>query len=203
VPSLPAPGGYNRRVVDDELDTLFQSLPAISIEGAKAVGKTATASQRAHTIYELDDPEQRSVAQADPARLLEGTRPVLIDEWQRVPGSWDLVRRAVDQRGAQPASFLLTGSASLPPDATTHSGAGRIVTLRMRPLTLVERGVETPTVSLAQLLNGTRPPLNGQTRVRLETYAQEILDAIVITTGSQAYRRADGIGVVPAALFGA
>jgi predicted AAA+ superfamily ATPase len=30
----------------------------------------------------------------------------------------------------------------------------------------------------------------------------ELLDAIVVTTGPDAYRRADGIGVVPAALLG-
>ena len=30
----------------------------------------------------------------------------------------------------------------------------------------------------------------------------ELLDAIVVTTGETAYRRADGIGVVPAALLG-
>jgi hypothetical protein len=30
----------------------------------------------------------------------------------------------------------------------------------------------------------------------------DVLDAVVITTGNEAYRRADGIGVVPAALLG-
>lgn len=30
----------------------------------------------------------------------------------------------------------------------------------------------------------------------------DLIDAIVVTTGPQAYRRADGIGVVPAALLG-
>jgi len=30
----------------------------------------------------------------------------------------------------------------------------------------------------------------------------ELLDAIVITTGTHAYRRSDGIGVIPAALLG-
>lgn len=30
----------------------------------------------------------------------------------------------------------------------------------------------------------------------------QLLDTIIITTGSHAYRRADGIGVVPAALLG-
>jgi hypothetical protein len=166
---------YNRRVVDDELDVLFRSLPAISIEGAKAVGKTATASQRARTVYALDDPGQRSIVEADPSRLLDGARPILIDEWQRFPPSWDLVRRAADDPGGSPESFLLTGSASLPPEASTHSGAARIVTVRMRPLTLAERGVDTPTVSLAELLTGTKPRLNGKTRVRLDDYAEEIV----------------------------
>lgn len=31
----------------------------------------------------------------------------------------------------------------------------------------------------------------------------DVVDAIVVTTGAYAYRRADGIGVVPAALLGA
>jgi len=65
---------YRRRVVDDELDALFGSLAAISIEGAKAAGKTARASQRARTVYELDEPNQRSLAEADLDRLLEGER---------------------------------------------------------------------------------------------------------------------------------
>lgn len=166
---------YRRRIVDDELSELLASLPAVAIEGAKAVGKTVTASRRAATIHRLDDPAKRSVAIGDPRRLVEGKRPVLIDEWQRLPESWDLVRRAVDELGGtQPASYLLTGSAS-PTNAPTHSGAGRIVTLRMRPLTLAERGVETPTVSLRALLSGNQPALSGGTSVRLETYVDEIL----------------------------
>jgi predicted AAA+ superfamily ATPase len=35
-----------------------------------------------------------------------------------------------------------------------------------------------------------------------ETLGDDLLDAVVLTTGSQAYRRADGIGVVPLALLG-
>jgi predicted AAA+ superfamily ATPase len=171
------PASYIRRVVDEELDELLPSLPAISIEGAKAVGKTATALQRARTVYRLDDDAQRSVVEADRARLLEGERPVLLDEWQRLPAAWDLVRRAVDEPDTAPGSFLLTGSAAPPGDASTHSGAGRIVTLRMRPLTLSERGLAQPTVSLAELLRGGRPNLVGKTTVRLAEYADEILSS--------------------------
>jgi uncharacterized protein len=164
---------YQRRVVDDELDELFAGLPAIALEGPKAVGKTATALRRAATVYRLDDDAERSIAQADPSRLLEGERPVLIDEWQRFPESFDRVRRAVDD-GTGPGSFLLTGSAS-PTDPPTHSGAGRIVRLRLRPMTLAERGVGSPTVSLRQLLEGGRAPITGRTDIDLERYVDEIL----------------------------
>ena len=164
---------YKRRVVDDEIDELALSLPALALEGPKGVGKTATGMQRAATIHALDDPAQREIARAHPARLLEGEPPVLIDEWQNVPESWDLVRRAVDS-GADAGSFLLAGSA-VPGCLQTHSGAGRIVSVRMRPMSLAERGVGTPTVSLGELLTGHRPALSGHTDITLETYADEIL----------------------------
>lgn len=164
---------YNRRSVDAELDELMPELAAIAIEGAKGVGKTATASQRAATVHRLDDPAERGVITGDPSRLVQGVRPVLIDEWQRIPESWDIVRRAVDD-GAAPGAFLLTGSAS-PAGLTTHSGAARIVSLRMRPLTLAERGFTPPTVSLAGLLSGARPPAEGCSELRLTDYVEEIV----------------------------
>ena len=164
--------GYRSRVVDGELETLFGELPALSLEGAKAVGKTQTALRRAATVHRLDDAAQLAIASADPGRLTQGARPVLIDEWQRLPESWDVVRRAVDDDHT-PGQYLLTGSAT--PTQPTHSGAARIVTLRMRPMTLMERGVGTPSVSLANLLGGHRAPVQGETDVSLETYANEIV----------------------------
>ena len=165
--------GYLPRAVDGELDELMASLPALVIEGAKGVGKTATASRRATTVHRLDDPAQRSIAVADPSRLLDAPAPVLIDEWQHLPESWDLVRRAVDE-GVAPGRFLLTGSA-LPAGLETHSGAARIVSVRMRPLALAERGVVTPTVSLQALLTGEKATVEGHTDCRLEDYTGEIL----------------------------
>lgn len=163
---------YQPRVVDAELDEMVAGLAAVAIEGAKGVGKTRTALQRAATVVQLDVPAQRALLEADSGRFLSAPRPVLLDEWQHLPETWDLVRRAVDD-GAAPGSFLLAGSA-VPRDAGVHSGAGRIVRIRMRPMTLSERGVSTPAVSLSDLLTGRRPPVEGSTTVGLEQYAEEI-----------------------------
>jgi len=172
--SPPAdPLSYRRRVVDAELDELFPALAAIALEGPKGVGKTATASRRAVRTLALDDSTQRAIAEADPAEALRGPFPVLLDEWQRCPAIWDAVRRAVDA-DARPGRFLLTGSAG-PSTPPTHSGAGRILSLRMRPLTLTERGVGSPTVSLGQLLRGDSAPVTGETAVGLRDYVEEIV----------------------------
>ena len=163
---------YRPRIVDAELRELLAALPAISIKGPKGVGKTETARQFAKTCHELDRPDAVALIEADPDRLVRGAEPILVDEWQRHPPSWDLVRRAVDA-GRRPGRFLLTGSAS-DDSADTHSGAGRIVTVQMRPLSLAERGVDTPSVSLAALLTGTRPAIEGRTAVTLDRYVAEI-----------------------------
>jgi predicted AAA+ superfamily ATPase len=166
---------YTPRVVDAKLDELMRSVAAMAIEGAKGVGKTATAARRAARTRQLDDPAQRSIAAADPARLLDGPTPVLIDEWQYMPESWDLVRRAVDA-GAAPGSFILTGS-SRPAERGSHSGAARIVSIRMRPLALSERGLATPTISLTRLLQGGRAPLSGACTTGLADYVEEIVSS--------------------------
>lgn len=170
---MVAPLVYQRRILDDELDELMGALPAIALEGAKAVGKTATASQRASTVHQLDDPDERAIAEADLDRLLGSPPPVLIDEWQHLPPVWDKLRRAVDA-GAHAGQFLLTGSAS-PKSSGTHSGEGRIVNVRMRPLSLAERLPGSASVSLAKLLSGDRPPVDGRTDVTLSAYTEEIL----------------------------
>jgi hypothetical protein len=164
---------YISRVLDEELLGLLKAVPALALEGPKGVGKTESAARLAATIRRLDVPAELSVVAADPNLALEGRRPVLIDEWQRFTPVWDAVKRAVDD-GAGPGSFLLTGSAT-PGDSATHSGAGRIVTLRMRPLSFFERQRQTPTVSLGALLGGGRPLIGGTSSISLREYGEEIV----------------------------
>lgn len=161
-----------RRIIDDQLDVLLDGAAAVALDGPKAVGKTTTAQQRAGTVHRLEDDVTRRLLVADPDRLRRDPGPLLLDEWQRWPESWDRVRRLVDE-GAPPGRFLLTGSA-VPAGAVTHSGAGRIVRLRMRPLSLAERSLVTPTVSLGSLLRGENPEVGGDCPLILPDYAEEI-----------------------------
>lgn len=153
---------YLRRTVDHELDELLLIAPAIAIDGPKAVGKTATARRRAVASWLLDDPTQRALLEADPDFAAAPPGTLLVDEWQRFPYVWDVIRRKVDD-GAPPGRYLLTGSASPATGADTHSGAGRILSLRMRPMALYERGITKASVSLSALLAGELSPITGTT----------------------------------------
>ena len=164
-------GGYVRRVVDTELDELFPQLPAILLDGPKGVGKTATARQRARTVRRLDVPAEAAVVVADPNVIADDVGPVLLDEWHRIPATWDAVRRFVDD-DQSPGRFLLTGS---PPGPGTHSGAGRIDVVRVRPLAFCERFDTSPEVSLASLLSGDRPKITGRSPFTLTDYVEEIV----------------------------
>jgi predicted AAA+ superfamily ATPase len=146
------PLSYQPRIVDDELASRLRSAGAVAIEGPKACGKTATARQVAASEVLMDvDANAREAAGLDPALVLDGATPRLIDEWQLEPAIWNHVRRAIDDRG-QPGQFVLAGSAVPPDDITRHTGAGRIARLRMRPMTLWENGTSSGTISLGDLL---------------------------------------------------
>lgn len=162
------------------------SSAAVLIEGPKACGKTASASQLAESVVRLDiDEDARRAAQIDPGLILEGPRPRLIDEWQLHPRVWEHVRRQADASGAA-GQFLLTGSASPADDVRRHSGAGRISTVRMRPMTLHECGASSDEVSLTELFAGADPAASGG-----RADVREVLDLLVTGGWPQQRRRPD------------
>lgn len=163
---------YSPRIIDAELTALLGGLPAIALDGPKAVGKTATASRRAASVIQLDDPDQLALLQADRERIARLPRPVLLDEWQMYPAIWDTVRRGVDQ-DSRPGQYILAGSAS-PTKAPAHSGAGRIVHLRMRPMAFSERQLTPPTISMGGLLSDAPAAIDGESPLTLVDYASEI-----------------------------
>ncbi len=148
---------YTPRIVDEELAARLKATGAVVVEGPKACGKTATARQVAASEALFDvDAAAREAAAVDPALVLDGPAPRLLDEWQLEPAIWNHVRRAIDDRGL-PGQFILTGSAVPADDITRHTGAGRITRLRMRPMSLSEVGVSNGEISLAGLLAGDIP----------------------------------------------
>lgn len=86
--------------------------------------------------------------------VLAGETPRLIDEWQKAPDIWNHVKDNLDF-DYRFGKFILTGS-STPADKTVvhHSGAGRIVPVKMRPMSLWESRESKGTVSLADLFAG-------------------------------------------------
>lgn len=151
-----APSGYLPRVVDREVERALSASPAVVIEGPRACGKTWTGKRHARSEVPFDDVfENRLAAQIAPREVLEGPVPRLLDEWQLAPGVWDAMRRVCDDRGHK-GQFILTGSADPPDDATRHTGTGRIIRVRMRPMSLFESGESSGSISLGGLLASER-----------------------------------------------
>ena len=151
---------YRKRIADNILKRKLEAKGAVLIEGPKFCGKTTTAEQLAASILYMDDPEKKeqniAMSELSPRRLLNGSIPRLIDEWQLAPKLWDAIRFEVDHRGDL-GQFILTGSA-VPPDTKdiTHSGTGRFSWLTMRPMSLYESGDSTGEVSIKDLFDGNK-----------------------------------------------
>jgi len=203
---------YSPRVVDDELRDMLAAGGAVLIEGPRACGKTETARRAAASEVNLEsDAAARAAAMIDPALLLDGERPRLIDEWQLRPDVWGHVRRAVDESGGKAGGFILAGSAVPPDDSTRHSGAGRILRLRMRPMTTAEMGYSSGDVSLRAILDGARVRAGASTmdthdiadlvcsggwpglRDRATRDVQAALRGYLDDTSETDLRRADGV----------
>jgi hypothetical protein len=134
---------YTPRFVDALLDELLEELPAVMAVGPRAAGKTTTLGRRAATIVRLDRPAEAAAFAADPDAALRGLQePVLLDEWQQVPGVLGAVRRAVE-RDPRPNRFLLAGSVRAGLDNELWPATGRIVRLPMYPLTVRELRART------------------------------------------------------------
>jgi predicted AAA+ superfamily ATPase len=143
--------GYKQRIIDTKIEEYLQLFGAILIEGPKWCGKTWTSLNHANSVTYIMDPagnySKRTLSRLNPALVLPGEAPHLIDEWQEVPGIWDAVRFDIDQNPGY-GKYLLTGSTLPLRNSYGHSGTGRIATIRMRPMTLFESMNSAGAISL-------------------------------------------------------
>lgn len=165
---------YKKRIADRILKNKLEGKGAILIEGPKWCGKTTTAEQLASSVLYMDDPQRKDqnimMSEINPGRLLQGSAPRLIDEWQLAPKLWDAIRFEVDHR-KELGQFILTGSAvPLDTQEITHSGTGRFSWLTMRPMSVYESGESTGEVSLRELFNSPET-IDGESNIDIEKLA--------------------------------
>lgn len=142
---------YYKRLIENKIESKLKSSGAVLVAGPKFCGKTTTCMLYQKSFIKLNTRQTIELAKLNPKSILIGDKPRLIDEWQAVPDIWNQVKDTLDFEYSF-GQFLLTGS-STPADKTQihHSGAGRIVPLKMRPMSLYESEESKGTVSLAEL----------------------------------------------------
>lgn len=166
---------YRARLVDPYIDELFAQLPALMLIGPRAAGKTTSAARRAATTVSLDREAEAIAFSGDPDAALRGLpEPILLDEWQAVPGVLGAVKRSVDT-DPRPGRFLLTGSVRAELENAVWPGTGRLVRVAMYPLTVAEALGRTTNPSFfdrladdGELAAGADPPdLRGYVELAL------------------------------------
>lgn len=145
---------YIKRYAEKDIERALRSSGAVVVVGPKFCGKTTTSMLFQKSFMKLNTNSRIKLARLNPKQALEGKNPRLIDEWQTVPEIWNYVKEDLDNE-YQFGKYILTGS-STPVDKSEihHSGAGRIVAIKMRPMSLFESGESKGIVSLLELFEG-------------------------------------------------
>ena len=121
--------------------------PTVALLGARQVGKTTLAEQIAagwpgpSTVFDLEASAAREALSATPERLLGNSEGlVVIDEVQRMPGLFEVLRPLCDERERK-AVFLLLGSASWDLiQGVSETLAGRLLFVDVGGFSLAEVG---------------------------------------------------------------
>ncbi len=143
-------GEVQRLALLAELRQGLAESPVVALLGARQVGKTTLARQLMAdqqawpdgcVLYDLERPSGRAALEQTPELTLAGQRGlVVIDEVQRLPALFPLLRPLVDEPGRQ-ARYLLLGSAA--PElvrGVSESLAGRVQFLPVAGFSLAEVG---------------------------------------------------------------
>lgn len=140
----------------------FDVHPVVAILGPRQCGKTTLANMYADrfgnetvTRFDLEDPTHHSRLESPKLALESLQGLVIIDEVQRSPGLFEVLRVLVDREN-NPARFLLLGSASRELiRQSSETLAGRIGHIELTPFSLEEVGED----NIASLwFSGGYPP---------------------------------------------
>ena len=150
------------RLIHEKVSGRLASVPVVALLGPRQVGKTTLALQVAKDVspdwLHLDmerDSDLARLSDAEGYLHRQAGRLVIIDEIQRKPELFPLMRSLVDERirsGERTGHFLVLGSASR--DLLRQSSetlAGRISYMELRPFVLSEVAGGSPAVNQDQL----------------------------------------------------
>lgn len=151
---------YIKRLAEPILNRKLHSSGCVLVSGPKFCGKTTLCKQFSKSATELKDTNSIELVKADIKSSLNGEKPHLIDEWQKVPEIWNCIKNDLDE-DYQFGKYILTGSTTpINPSKIQHSGAGRITKMVLKPFTLFESSESNGMVSLSDLYNNPNTKIN-------------------------------------------
>ena len=138
----------------------MEKFPCVVVLGARQVGKTTLLKQLlpGASFYDLEDIDDFERISNQPAFMLGQTKePVVIDEAQRLPEIFPVLRVLIDSHRQEYGRFLWSGSSS--PELmkkVTDSLAGRVAIFELNGFSL-EESWGLPHSALYQALAENRP----------------------------------------------
>lgn len=131
------------RILAGRIDRATRTFPVLVLTGPRQSGKTTllrAVFKRSHRYVNLEDPDTRMRAAADPRGFLDQfDRPVILDEIQYLPELLPYIKARVDERRT-PGFWILTGSQHFAlMRGVSESLAGRAAVLTLLPFSFAER----------------------------------------------------------------
>ena len=144
---------YISRLAEKTLEDNLDSTGCVLVKGPKFCGKSTMCERYAKSVIALKTTNVIELVKSDPKIALIGENPHLIDEWQKAPELWNLIKDDLD-KDYQFGKYIITGSTTpIDPSKIQNSAAGRIAPMMLRPFSLFESGESNGVVSLEKLFD--------------------------------------------------
>jgi len=179
-----------KRELTNELKANAKQYPVVTVTGPRQSGKTTLVKKcfSKYQYYNLEEPDTREIAQADPRGFLSGNeKGLILDEIQRVPELLSYIQGIVDKTKMR-GQFILTGSRNFElMETVTQSLAGRTALLCLLPLSINElKTANIQSTADQHLLKGFYPRIHAENldptkayRNYYQTYVERDLTALI------------------------
>ncbi|MBI4982567.1 MAG: ATP-binding protein [Candidatus Omnitrophica bacterium] len=150
------------RTLTKIIQKAVKTFPAIVVTGPRQSGKTTLLKHlfaKTHKYINLENPDVRMRAKADPLGFLEENKsPLILDEIQYVPELLSYIKTRIDDK-RKPGQWLFTGSQNFVlMQGVSQSLAGRVAVLSLLPFSFAERiGKGKDAKNPLELLKGLNP----------------------------------------------